>query len=45
MEKRFGDMINRNAQRRYLPRTLMDEVNENRKGKQVANLRDLGADK
>ena len=31
MEKRFGDMINRNAQRRYLPRTLMDEVEQGRK--------------
>ena len=26
MERRFGDMLNRNSQRRYLPKSLTDEI-------------------
>jgi len=28
MERRFSDMINRNTQRRYLPKSLTDEITE-----------------
>jgi uncharacterized protein involved in exopolysaccharide biosynthesis len=30
MERRFSDMINRNSQRRYLPKSLTDEITETR---------------
>jgi hypothetical protein len=28
MERRFGDMLNRNSQRRYLPKSITDEITE-----------------
>jgi hypothetical protein len=31
MERRFSDMLNRNAMRRYLPKSLTDEVVEEKR--------------
>jgi hypothetical protein len=45
MEGRFSDMLNRNAQRRYLPKSLTDEVTEENRAKEIRDLREMGADK
>ena len=38
MERRFSDMLNRNSQRKYLPRSLTDEIVEDKKRLQEKNL-------
>ncbi len=38
MERRFSDMLNRNSQRKYLPRSLTDEIVEDKKRLQETNL-------
>lgn len=46
MEKRFGDMLNRNTQRRYLPKSLTEEIIEHKQKlaesnvKQAAGIKD-----
>ena len=45
MEKRFSDMLNRNSQRRYLPKTLTDEVIEEKRAAEVEALREIGGEK
>ncbi len=38
MERRFSDMLNRNSQQKYLPRSLTDEIVEDKKRLQETNL-------
>jgi hypothetical protein len=45
MENRFSGMLNRNAQRRYLPKSLTDEVIEENRTKEIRDLREMGAEK
>lgn len=39
MERRFSDMINRNTQMRYLPKSLTDEIIEHKLKMNEGNLR------
>ncbi len=39
MEKRFGDMLNRNTQRRYLPKSLTEEIIEHKQKLSEANVK------
>ena len=39
MEKRFGDMLNRNAQRRYLPKSLTEEIIEHKQMMSEQNIK------
>lgn len=38
MERRFSDMLNRNSQRRYLPKSLTDEIIEQKIKVQEQNI-------
>ena len=40
MEKRFSDMLHKNSQRRYLPKSLTEEILEHKQKLQEQNLRD-----
>lgn len=39
MEKRFSDMLNRNTQRKYLPKSLTDEIVEHKLELQAKNIK------
>lgn len=39
MERRFSDMLNRNTQRKYLPKSLTDELIEHKMKLQEANVK------
>ena len=39
MEKRFSDMLHKNSQRRYLPKSLTEEILEHKQKVQEYNLR------
>lgn len=39
MEKRFGDMLMRNTQRRYLPKSLTEEIIEHKQKLAEANVK------
>ena len=39
MEKRFSDMLNRNTQRKYLPKSLTDEIVEHKFKLQEQNVK------
>ena len=40
MEKRFSDMLHKNSQRRYLPKSLTEEIIEHKNRVNESKLRD-----
>ena len=40
MEKRFSDMMHKNSQRRYLPKSLTEEIIEHKQKLQERNVRE-----